>query len=64
MLMFCFQMGYANPAQKSAGIHTRQYSRAYIVDDGTTRVVFVNVDCGMIDQIIKTEVNHLIQINC
>jgi len=49
-------MGYANPAQKSAGIHTRQYSRAFVIDDGIQRIAFVSVDCGMIDQIIKTEV--------
>ena len=49
-------MGYANPSQVSAGIHLRQFSRAFVIDDGFTRVVFVNVDCGMIDQIIKTEV--------
>lgn len=50
-------MGYANPAQVSAGIHMRQFSRAFIIDDGQKRVVFVNVDCGMIDQIVKTEVS-------
>ena len=54
-----WQMGYANPAQVTAGIHTRQFSRAFVIDDGSTRVVFVNVDCGMIDQIIKTEVCNL-----
>jgi len=34
----------------------RQYSRAFVIDDGNKRVVFVSVDCGMIDQIVKTEV--------
>jgi neutral ceramidase len=55
-------MGYANPAQLSAGIHTRQYSRAFIVDDGAKRVVFVSVDCALMDQVIKTEVRILILI--
>ena len=55
-------MGYANPAQLSAGIHTRQYSRAFIVDDGAKRVVFVSVDCALMDQVIKTEVCILILI--
>ena len=55
-------MGYANPAQLSAGIHTRQYSRAFIVDDGAKRVVFVSVDCALMDQVIKTEVRILIII--
>jgi neutral ceramidase len=49
-------MGYANPSQITAGIHTRQYSRTFIVDDGTNRIVYANVDCGMIDQLVKTEV--------
>lgn len=53
-------MGYANPAQLSAGIHTRQFSRAFVIDDGTSRVVFVSVDAAMIDQIVKTEVRSLI----
>ena len=55
-------MGYANPAQLSAGIHTRQYSRAFIIDDGAKRVVFVSVDCALMDQVIKTEVRILIII--
>ncbi len=49
-------MGYANPAQLTSGIHTRQYSRAFVIDDGTKRVVFASVDCAMLDQIVKTEV--------
>ena len=49
-------MGYASPSPKTAGIHMRQYSRAFVIDDGTKRVVYVSVDCGMIDQIVKTEV--------
>lgn len=49
-------MGYAQPAQKSAGIHTRQYSRTFIIDDETRRVAFVSVDCALMDQVVKTEV--------
>lgn len=49
-------MGYANPAQLTAGIHTRQYSRAFVINDGNNPVVFVSVDCAMLDQIVKTEV--------
>lgn len=44
---FLFQMGYGRADQKGAGLHLRQWSRAYIVDDGIERVVFVNVDVGM-----------------
>lgn len=45
-------MGYANPAQKSAGIHTRQWSRAFIVAEPNqnNRVVFVSVDAGSVFQ--------------
>lgn len=49
-------MGYANPAQLSSGIHTRQYARAFVMEYEKTRVVYVNVDCAMIDQIVKSEV--------
>jgi len=49
-------MGYANPVQVSAGIHMRQHARTFIIDDGANRIVYVNIDCGMIDQAIKTEV--------
>lgn len=49
-------MGYANPAQLTAGIHTRQYSRAFVIGDENNRVVFVSIDAAMMDQIVKTEV--------
>ena len=54
------QMGYANPAQVSAGIHLRQYSRAFIFAESATskRVVFVNLDTCMATQIIKLEVRE------
>lgn len=45
-------MGYANPDQKSAGIHFRQWSRAYVVAEPNNdkRVVFVSVDAGALFQ--------------
>ncbi|KAG7464355.1 hypothetical protein JOB18_047005 [Solea senegalensis] len=49
-------MGYANPQQKAAGIHTRLYSRAFIIDDGGRRLVFVTADVGMISQRLRLEV--------
>lgn len=52
-----FQMGYASPTQMAAGIHTRLYSRAFIIDDGKRRVVFVTADVGMISQRLRLEVN-------
>ncbi|UUY08872.1 neutral/alkaline ceramidase [Pseudomonas sp. J452] len=50
--------GYANPEQKSSGIHNRQYARAYIIaepDDGPA-VVFVNVDAGALFQSVNQAV--------
>ncbi|XP_046709278.1 neutral ceramidase [Silurus meridionalis] len=49
-------MGYANPDQTAGGIHTRLFSRAFIVDDGNKRVVFVSVDMGMVSQRLRLEV--------
>ncbi|XP_026172018.1 neutral ceramidase isoform X2 [Mastacembelus armatus] len=55
-------MGYANPQQTAAGIHTRLYSRAFIIDDGGRRVVFVTADVGMISQRLRLEVLQALQL--
>lgn len=55
-ILCCFQMGYANTKQTGAGIHTRLYSRAFIIDDGRQRVVFVTADVGMVSQRLRLEV--------
>ncbi|KAK7111468.1 neutral ceramidase B-like [Littorina saxatilis] len=51
-------MGYANPAQTANGIHTRQYSRAFIFADkkGENRFVFVSTDSCMLSQGVKLQV--------
>ncbi|XP_077595165.1 neutral ceramidase [Stigmatopora nigra] len=49
-------MGYANPGQTAAGLHTRLFSRAFVIDDGRRRVLFVSVDVGMISQRLRLEV--------
>ncbi|XP_030058950.1 putative neutral ceramidase C isoform X2 [Microcaecilia unicolor] len=51
-------MGYANADQVAGGLHTRQYSRAFIVaePDGSGRVVFVSADIGMVSQRLRLEV--------
>lgn len=48
-------MGYAQLLQHSLGLHSRLWSRAYIIASPTTdkRVVFVSADLGMIFQSIK-----------
>ena len=51
-------MGYAKQGQNTAGIHIRQYSRAYIFEDNQGyRNVFVSVDAGMMGQLVKMKVN-------
>ncbi|XP_051522645.1 neutral ceramidase-like [Myxocyprinus asiaticus] len=49
-------MGYANTEQTARGLHTRLFSRAFIVDDGSKRVVFVTADIGMVSQRLRLEV--------
>lgn len=51
-------MGYAKPGQNAGGLHTRLYSRAFIIADKTksTRVVFVSIDYGMTSQLVKLRV--------
>ena len=53
-------MGYDAAAQDTAGIHMRQHARAFIIDDNSNRIVFVNVDCQSIDQIVKLEVKYIV----
>lgn len=50
-------MGYANIEQKGQGIHLRQFSRAFIINDGIKTFVFVSVDCGMIGDGIRQSVS-------
>ncbi|WP_350224630.1 neutral/alkaline non-lysosomal ceramidase N-terminal domain-containing protein, partial [Klebsiella pneumoniae] len=43
-------MGYESPTHTSSGLHTRQYSRAFIIGSPCNgkRVVYVSNDLGMI----------------
>ncbi|KAJ6625686.1 Neutral ceramidase [Pseudolycoriella hygida] len=49
-------MGYAHPPQRGNGLHLRQFSRAYIVDDGNRRVVYVAFDGSMVSHAVKRDV--------
>ncbi|XP_014616337.1 PREDICTED: neutral ceramidase [Polistes canadensis] len=49
-------MGYAKMDQKGSGIHLRTFSRAFIIDDGEERFVFVSVDSSMIGIEVRKEV--------
>jgi len=48
-------MGYAKQGQNTRGIHTRNFARAFIVEDveTETRVVFVSCDTAMMGQLVK-----------
>ncbi len=56
-------MGFAVSSQKTAGIHTRLRSRAFIVGDGNKRVVFVSADLGMLFQMVKLKVAEKVAKN-
>lgn len=56
-VFFSAQMGYAQMQQRGNGLHLRQFSRAFIVDDGTKRVTFVSVDGAMISHPLKRDVS-------
>ncbi|MEB3372162.1 neutral/alkaline ceramidase [Saccharopolyspora mangrovi] len=49
-------MGYSMPQQQTAGIHLRTLARAFVVDDGANRVVFVTVELGALFQSVHQEV--------
>ena len=48
-------MGYAELDQKTAGIHTRQWARAFIISDPAQGepLVFVSVDAGALFQSVS-----------
>ncbi|WNG46981.1 neutral/alkaline ceramidase [Archangium minus] len=56
-------MGYAVSDQKTAGIHMRLRSRAFVIGDGTKRVVFVSADLGQLFQMVKVKVSEKIAAN-
>ncbi|XP_063912846.1 neutral ceramidase-like [Zophobas morio] len=49
-------MGYAKLSQVGCGLHLRQFSRAFIVDDGENRAVFVTVDSLTINHGVRRQV--------
>ncbi|KAG5324230.1 NCASE ceramidase, partial [Pseudoatta argentina] len=55
-------MGYAKMEQKGNGLHLRTFARAFIIDDGTERFVFVSVDNAMIGNDIRQEVLRKLKI--
>lgn len=49
-------MGYSMPQQQTAGIHLRTLARAFVVDDGANRAVFVTAELGALFQSVHQEV--------
>lgn len=50
-------MGYASMDQRGQGIHTRQYSRAFILQDANNRrLVYASVEVGMISHAMRRDV--------
>lgn len=58
-------MGYANPFQFSRGIHTRLFSRAFVIEKPDTgkRVALVVVDLGMVFEPVYTAVAQRLQLS-
>lgn len=56
-------MGFAEGDQRTAGIHTRLRSRAFIAGDNNKRIVFVTADLGMMFQMVKLKVSEKVQAN-
>ncbi|XP_058817125.1 neutral ceramidase-like [Topomyia yanbarensis] len=55
-------MGYAEFSQRGHGIHLRQFSRAFIIEDELgERVVFASADAGMMGHAVKRDVVDLLQ---
>ena len=54
-------MGYGKTDQAASGIHFRQYSRAFVLQDSSNnRVVLICADIGMATQIVKIEVIEIL----
>lgn len=52
-------MGMGQPMQRTAGIHNRQWARAFVIGENTpdgNRLVFVNSDIGMVFTAVHEEV--------
>lgn len=52
-------MGYAKTGQRGCGIHLRQFSRAFIFDDGKNMATFVSIDACMMNHGVKKAVSIL-----
>lgn len=51
-------MGYAELSQSGAGIHLRQFSRAFIFEQSGSRVVLVTADVQSIGIAVRRQVSN------
>ncbi|XP_060851425.1 neutral ceramidase isoform X1 [Rhopalosiphum padi] len=49
-------LGYGKVEQTGEGIHLRQFSRAFLIEDSTSRTAFVSIDSAMMGDHIKKDV--------
>ncbi|XP_065156459.1 neutral ceramidase isoform X2 [Atheta coriaria] len=54
-------MGYAKLTQKGEGLHLRQFARAFIIDDGISRLTFVSADIGMMGHALRRVILRQLQ---
>lgn len=50
-------MGYGKMEQTGEGIHLRQFSRAFVIEDSTSRIAFVSIDSAMMGDHIRSDVS-------
>lgn len=55
-------MGYGKVEQSGEGIHLRQFSRAFLIEDSTSRIAFVSIDSAMMGDQIKKDVSWTFKI--
>ncbi|VVC31571.1 Hypothetical protein CINCED_3A005975 [Cinara cedri] len=49
-------LGYGKMEQRGEGIHLRQFSRAFVIDDSVSRIAFVSIDSAMMGDHIRSDV--------
>lgn len=51
-------MGYGKMDQRGEGIHLRQFSRAFVIEDADSRIAFVSIDSAMMGDHIRSDVSR------
>ena len=53
------QMGHRSSDSQVGGLHTRLFSRAFVIDNGAKLIAFVSVECAGIDRFVKAKVKRV-----